>query len=195
MPDATLRHLGPAHPGPSHVRRRFFERGGAAVAGRDLFNQSCMVCHVKLQITSPAKYGPDLSKNALGGEDAVMHEVIKLPLHEFATQRMPCSRRRRRRNRTRNRTCSPDGAAHACACSPRNPAATRISAVRCRDAGSDRGPDGTSRAFMPAKGRPLACHLAHQRRDPGGWAMAAEGDEGQSGAASAFRFPAERLSA
>jgi mono/diheme cytochrome c family protein len=40
--------------------------------GRDLFNQSCMVCHVKLQITSPAKYGPDLSKNALGGQDVVM---------------------------------------------------------------------------------------------------------------------------
>jgi mono/diheme cytochrome c family protein len=44
--------------------------------GRNLFNQSCMVCHVKLQITSPAKYGPDLSRNALGGQDAVMHEVI-----------------------------------------------------------------------------------------------------------------------
>jgi len=44
--------------------------------GRDLFNQSCMVCHVKLQITSPAKYGPDLSKDALGGQDAVMREVI-----------------------------------------------------------------------------------------------------------------------
>ena len=33
--------------------------------GRDLFNQSCLVCHVKLQITSAAKYGPDLSKEAL----------------------------------------------------------------------------------------------------------------------------------
>jgi mono/diheme cytochrome c family protein len=44
--------------------------------GRNLFNQSCMVCHVKLQITSPAKYGPDLSKNALGGQEAVMREVI-----------------------------------------------------------------------------------------------------------------------
>jgi len=44
--------------------------------GRNLFNQSCMVCHVKLQITSPAKYGPDLSKNALGGQDALMREVI-----------------------------------------------------------------------------------------------------------------------
>src|SRR5258708_26772310 len=44
--------------------------------GRNLFNQSCMVCHVKLQITSPAKYGPDLSKNALSGQEAVMREFI-----------------------------------------------------------------------------------------------------------------------
>jgi len=44
--------------------------------GRNLFNQSCMVCHVKLQITSPAKYGTDLSKNALGGQEAVMRDVI-----------------------------------------------------------------------------------------------------------------------
>jgi mono/diheme cytochrome c family protein len=44
--------------------------------GRNLFNQSCMVCHVKLQITSPAKYGPDLSQNALGGQEAVMRDVI-----------------------------------------------------------------------------------------------------------------------
>jgi mono/diheme cytochrome c family protein len=44
--------------------------------GRNLFNQSCMVCHVKLQITSPAKYGPDLSNNALGGQEAVMRDVI-----------------------------------------------------------------------------------------------------------------------
>src|SRR5258705_11042986 len=45
--------------------------------GRNLFNQSCMVCHVKLQITSPAKYGPDLSKNALAGQEAVMREAIR----------------------------------------------------------------------------------------------------------------------
>jgi len=44
--------------------------------GRALFNQSCMVCHVKMQITSPTKYGPDLSKNALGGQEAVMRDVI-----------------------------------------------------------------------------------------------------------------------
>jgi mono/diheme cytochrome c family protein len=46
------------------------------IRGRDLFNQSCMVCHVKLQITSPTKYGPDLSQRALGGQEAVMREVI-----------------------------------------------------------------------------------------------------------------------
>jgi mono/diheme cytochrome c family protein len=44
--------------------------------GRDLFNQSCLVCHLKLQITSAAKYGPDLSKEALGGQETVMRDVI-----------------------------------------------------------------------------------------------------------------------
>src|SRR5258708_6781406 len=44
--------------------------------GRNLFNQSSMTCHVTLQITSPTKYGPDLSKNALSGQEAVMREVI-----------------------------------------------------------------------------------------------------------------------
>jgi mono/diheme cytochrome c family protein len=46
------------------------------IRGRDLFNQSCLVCHVKLQITSPAKFGPDLSQKVLGGKDAMMREVI-----------------------------------------------------------------------------------------------------------------------
>ncbi len=52
--------------------------------GRNLFNQSCMVCHVKLQITSPAKYGPDLSNKVLGGQETVMREVIS-----NGTQNMP----------------------------------------------------------------------------------------------------------
>lgn len=46
------------------------------IRGRNLFNQSCMVCHVKLQITSPAKYGPDLSKDVLDGRESLMREVI-----------------------------------------------------------------------------------------------------------------------
>jgi mono/diheme cytochrome c family protein len=44
--------------------------------GRDLFNQSCLVCHVKLQITSPAKYGPDLSQKAMGGQEAAIRKLI-----------------------------------------------------------------------------------------------------------------------
>ena len=44
--------------------------------GHRLFVQSCLVCHVKLQITSAAKYGPDLSKEALGAQEAVMRDVI-----------------------------------------------------------------------------------------------------------------------
>lgn len=46
------------------------------IRGRNLFNQSCMVCHVKLQITSPTKYGPDLSSDVLGGRAELMRDVI-----------------------------------------------------------------------------------------------------------------------
>jgi mono/diheme cytochrome c family protein len=44
------------------------------IRGRDLFNQSCLVCHVKLQITSPAKFGPD--QKVLGGQKAMIREII-----------------------------------------------------------------------------------------------------------------------
>ena len=43
--------------------------------GMRLFNQSCRVCHTKPQMTSPL-YGPELSQNSLGGQEAVMREVI-----------------------------------------------------------------------------------------------------------------------
>jgi mono/diheme cytochrome c family protein len=43
--------------------------------GMRLFNQSCRVCHTKPQLTSPL-YGPELSQNSLGGQEAVMREVI-----------------------------------------------------------------------------------------------------------------------
>jgi mono/diheme cytochrome c family protein len=46
------------------------------IAGRNLFNQSCLVCHVKLQITSPTKFGPDLSQKAMGGQEAALKELI-----------------------------------------------------------------------------------------------------------------------
>jgi mono/diheme cytochrome c family protein len=43
--------------------------------GMRLFNQSCRVCHAKPQLTS-TQYGPVLSKDSLGGQDAVMRELI-----------------------------------------------------------------------------------------------------------------------
>jgi mono/diheme cytochrome c family protein len=51
--------------------------------GQQLFNQSCMVCHTKPQITS-GMYGPTLSKEAAGGDAQVMRGVIA-----DGTPRMP----------------------------------------------------------------------------------------------------------
>jgi mono/diheme cytochrome c family protein len=51
--------------------------------GMRLFNQSCRVCHTKPQLTSTL-YGPELSQNSLGGQEAVMREVIS-----NGTPRMP----------------------------------------------------------------------------------------------------------
>src|SRR6516162_3483195 len=51
--------------------------------GMRLFNQSCRVCHTKPQMTSPL-YGPELSQNSSGGQEAVMREVIS-----NGTPRMP----------------------------------------------------------------------------------------------------------
>ena len=51
--------------------------------GMRLFNQSCRVCHTKPQMTSPL-YGPELSRTSLGGQEAVMREVIS-----NGTPRMP----------------------------------------------------------------------------------------------------------
>jgi mono/diheme cytochrome c family protein len=51
--------------------------------GMRLFNQSCRVCHTKPQLTSTL-YGPELSQNSLGGQEAVMRGVIS-----NGTPRMP----------------------------------------------------------------------------------------------------------
>jgi mono/diheme cytochrome c family protein len=51
--------------------------------GQRLFNQSCVVCHMKPQITS-GQYGPVLSMSTLGGKEDVMREVIS-----NGTPRMP----------------------------------------------------------------------------------------------------------
>jgi len=53
------------------------------LTGMRLFNQSCRVCHTKPQMTSP-NYGPELSKDSLGGKDDVLREVIA-----NGTPRMP----------------------------------------------------------------------------------------------------------
>jgi mono/diheme cytochrome c family protein len=44
--------------------------------GRNLFAQSCVVCHVRVQVTALGIYGPALSKMSLGGQDDVMREFI-----------------------------------------------------------------------------------------------------------------------
>jgi mono/diheme cytochrome c family protein len=51
--------------------------------GRQLFGQSCAVCHLKQQLGT-ATFGPLLSKTSLGGQDGVMREVIA-----NGTPRMP----------------------------------------------------------------------------------------------------------
>ena len=51
--------------------------------GMRLYNQSCVVCHSKPQITS-GQYAPTLSKDSAGGRDDVMRDVIA-----NGTPRMP----------------------------------------------------------------------------------------------------------
>jgi mono/diheme cytochrome c family protein len=51
--------------------------------GERLVNQSCVICHLAPQITS-GTYAPTLSKDSLGGNAEVMHEVIA-----NGTPRMP----------------------------------------------------------------------------------------------------------
>ncbi len=46
------------------------------LAGRNLFTQHCVVCHVKTLMTAARTYGPALSKNSLGGQADVMRELI-----------------------------------------------------------------------------------------------------------------------
>jgi mono/diheme cytochrome c family protein len=43
--------------------------------GERLLNQSCVVCHLKVQITG-ASFAPALSKETLGGKAEVMRDVI-----------------------------------------------------------------------------------------------------------------------
>jgi mono/diheme cytochrome c family protein len=54
------------------------------LTGMRLFNQSCRVCHTKPLLTAPAQYGPVLSKESLGGDEAALHDFIA-----SGTPRMP----------------------------------------------------------------------------------------------------------
>jgi mono/diheme cytochrome c family protein len=46
------------------------------IAGRNIFAQSCIVCHVKTQLSNLGHYGPELSRMSLGGQEDVMRELI-----------------------------------------------------------------------------------------------------------------------
>ena len=46
------------------------------LAGRNLFAQHCVVCHVKTLMTAVRTYGPSLSRESLGGQEDVMRELI-----------------------------------------------------------------------------------------------------------------------
>jgi|SRR5690242_5931700 mono/diheme cytochrome c family protein len=45
-------------------------------AGRALFAQHCVVCHVKTLVTAVRTYGPALSKDTLAGQEDALREFI-----------------------------------------------------------------------------------------------------------------------
>jgi mono/diheme cytochrome c family protein len=46
------------------------------LAGRNLFAQHCVVCHVRTLVTAVRTYGPPLSKDSLGGQEALLRTQI-----------------------------------------------------------------------------------------------------------------------
>ena len=62
--------------GLSHEAAAAEERLDAQqVLGRRLYEQSCAVCHTRPTLVS-GMYGPELSKNSAGGNEAAMRDVI-----------------------------------------------------------------------------------------------------------------------
>jgi mono/diheme cytochrome c family protein len=49
--------------------------GGKELAGMQLFNQHCRVCHTKPLLTA-VQYGPVLSQSSLGGDAQALHDFI-----------------------------------------------------------------------------------------------------------------------
>ena len=70
-------------PGPLQAQQASPPLNATQKLGRQLFTQSCMVCHTAPQLNA-GLYGPALSKDAAGGEAAVMRGVIA-----DGTPRMP----------------------------------------------------------------------------------------------------------
>jgi mono/diheme cytochrome c family protein len=46
------------------------------LAGRNLFAQHCVVCHMRTLVTAVRTYGPPLSKDSLGGQEALLRTQI-----------------------------------------------------------------------------------------------------------------------
>jgi mono/diheme cytochrome c family protein len=61
---------------PQDATAQQAELNDKQLLGRNLFAQSCVVCHVKVQLSNLGHYGPALSKMSLGGQEDVMRELI-----------------------------------------------------------------------------------------------------------------------
>jgi mono/diheme cytochrome c family protein len=74
----ALMFLLAAWPGPAAAQTAVAPPAldATQLAGRNLFAQHCVVCHVKTLITAVRTYGPALSKQSLGGQDDVLRELI-----------------------------------------------------------------------------------------------------------------------
>ena len=75
MPRSVWFALAPALLADAFLAHSAFALDDQQLLGMRLFNQSCRVCHIKPQLTSP-QYAPVLSKDSLGGQADVMREVI-----------------------------------------------------------------------------------------------------------------------
>src|ERR1022692_3993978 len=74
----VLMFVAAAWPFPAAAQTAVADQALAAnqLAGRNLFAQHCVVCHVKTLITAVRTYGPALSRESLGGQDDVLRELI-----------------------------------------------------------------------------------------------------------------------
>jgi mono/diheme cytochrome c family protein len=64
------------HPAAAQAGSAGASLDATQLAGRNLFTQHCVVCHVKTLITAVRTYGPPLSQQSLGGLDEVLLAFI-----------------------------------------------------------------------------------------------------------------------